>query len=85
MIGTLFALHDFPRKTLDRQIGGIEDVTVRVDDAVDPGGAGCAKLGAGNAASAANAIPPATNSRRRIVHLVRTLPKAIWHGRIVQV
>jgi hypothetical protein len=29
--------HDFPRKTLDRQIGGIEDVTVRVDDAVDPG------------------------------------------------
>src|SRR5207244_5756125 len=29
--------HDFPRKTLDRQIGGIEDVTVRGDDAVDPG------------------------------------------------
>src|ERR1700730_15248980 len=40
------------------------------------GGAACAKLGAGNAAlPAANAIPPATKSRRRIVHLVRTLPK----------
>jgi hypothetical protein len=28
--------HNFPRKTLYRQIGGIEDVAVRVDDAVDP-------------------------------------------------
>src|SRR5262249_58149488 len=40
------------------------------------GGAGCAKLRAGNAAlPAASAIPPATNSRRRIVYLVRSFQK----------
>src|SRR6516225_9029989 len=50
------------------------------------GGAGCAKLSAGNAAlPAVSAIPPATSSRRRIVYLVLTLPKAIRHDRIVLV
>src|SRR5215475_13127266 len=28
--------HNFPREPLNRQIGGIEDVAMRVDDAVDP-------------------------------------------------
>src|SRR5262249_5926627 len=50
------------------------------------GATGCTQADAGNAAlPAANAMPPATNSRRRISRLIWMLPKAIWHCRIVQV
>src|SRR5262245_40322012 len=78
--------HNFPREPLDRQIGGIEDVAMRVDMRSIRGAMGCAQVDTGNAAlPAANVMPPATNSRRRMVCLVRMLPKAIWHCPIVPI
>src|SRR5262249_46954235 len=78
--------HNLPGEALDRQIGGIKDVTMRVDVRSIRGATGCARVNAGNAAlPAANAMPPATNSRRRIVCLVWMRPKATWHDRIVLV
>jgi hypothetical protein len=62
--------HNFLREALDRQIGGIEDVAVRVDDAIDSRRGGLRPARCGERCFAGQRDAARDKSRRRIVHLV---------------